>query len=239
MAPLLPAFLAGLGIVAFVSQAPSAEIIAAGTPSAKPPSAETTRAETAPAAPEAGGPRRWELAGDAPLHRAASPEAPVLETLATGTVLHNLGCAKAAGPAWCQVQPLRSRTRGYVLAARLRPARAPDGSVPTGADDSPARARARDFDATGAVPCAQIRGQPLQTCTVGIARGTGGDATAIVTFPNGFKRVLSFAHASFIRGDATMSGVGYDTDWRLEDGIHVIRVDDQRYRIPDSLLFGR
>ena len=34
-----------------------------------------------------------------------------------------------------------------------------------------------------------------------------------------------------------MSGVGTDTEWRRESGLHVIRVDDQRYELPDALVF--
>ncbi len=59
-----------------------------------------------------------------------------------------------------------------------------------------------------------------------------------VQFANGFRRDLTFAQGMFIRGNATMSGVGTDTDWILEDGTHIIRVDDQRYLLPDALLVG-
>ena len=107
-----------------------------------------------------------------------------------------------------------------------------------GTDDSPIRAREGDFDATGDMPCAQIRGQSMGECTFGVARSGGGDATVTVTFSNGFTRLLFFRHGEFISGDATMSGTGRDTDWRVEDGRHIIRVDDQRYELPDTSIFG-
>ena len=59
------------------------------------------------------------------------------------------------------------------------------------------------------------------------------------TFGNGFSRLLFFAHGEFIRGDSTMSGVGTDTDWRVENGLHIIRVDDQSYLVPIGFVVGQ
>ncbi len=108
----------------------------------------------------------------------------------------------------------------------------------TTADDSADRARRGEFDATAEVPCAQERGQALGICSARVARSTTG-AAVVVTFPNGFTRSLYFADGQFLRADATMSGTGRDTDWRIEDGHHVIRVDDQRYELPDTFVLGR
>ena len=191
-------------------------------------------------APEGGGPRRWQVmaADGAEFRDAPAGDAPVLRTLPQGAILTNLGCERAAGRAWCEVRPLRSRSRGYAAAEDLGPARGPDGTVPMGADDSRQRARAGDFDATGDLPCAQIRGQAMGACTFGVARSGGGDATVAVTFSNGFTRMLFFSHGEFISGDATMSGTGRDTDWRVEGDRHIIRVDDQRYELSDTAIFG-
>jgi hypothetical protein len=123
-------------------------------------------------------------------------------------------------------------------AAGLRPAQGPDGVVPTGVDDSKHRARKRDFDAKGVIPCAQERRQPMGECSAEVARSGGRDATVVVTFPNGFARSLYFVHGEFVSASSTMSGSGIDTDWRIENGRHDIRVDDQRYELPDILVFG-
>ncbi|MDJ0946457.1 MAG: hypothetical protein QNJ30_23640 [Kiloniellales bacterium] len=197
-------------------------------------------AGTPAAAAEDGGPRRWQSAADgvSRMHAAPDGDAPVIMTLAGGTILSNLGCARAGKRVWCNVQPLRGRARGYVLAESLHPARGPDGTVPMGSDDSLPRARKGDFDASGQIPCAQVRGKPMGQCRLDVARGDGGDATVVVTFSNGFKRMLFFIHGEFVRADTTMSGSGFDTDWRLEDGRHIIRVDDQRYELPDAVIFG-
>ena len=191
-------------------------------------------------APEEGGPRRWQVVarGGLDMRDAPAGDAPVLRTLAQGAILSNLGCERAGGRVWCEVRPLRSRSRGFAAAEDLRAARGPDGTVPMGTDDSLLRARAGDFDASGTIPCAQIRGQPMGECSFGVARGGGGDATVVVTFSNGFRRMLFFSHGEFISGDATMSGTGRDTDWQRDGDRHIIRVDDQRYELPDTAIFG-
>lgn len=100
-----------------------------------------------------------------------------------------------------------------------------------------ARARSGDFDARGEARCAQEVGQSLQTCAVAVARAVGS-AAVVVTFPNGFARTLSFSDRQFLRGNATMSGVGTDTDSSLSAGVYSIRVDDQRFELPEALVFG-
>lgn len=86
------------------------------------------------------------------------------------------------------------------------------------------------------VPCVQRDGLPLVECSISVRHGEEGETTVTATFPNGFKRMLSFSEGRFVRGNPTMSGVGTDTEWALVDGTHLIRVDDQKFEIPDALL---
>ena len=191
-----------------------------------------------PAAVE-GGPRRWQVIGGGPLELrdAPSSDAPVIGTLDEGALLPNTGCVAARGEAWCAAGTATGM-RGHVPARRLRAARAIDGTVPMGPDDSARRARKGDFDARGVIRCAQERGQELGDCEMGVARSGGGDATVVLRFPNGFARLLYFTNGAFVSANATMSGVGTDTDQRRQDERHLIRVDDQRYELPDEILFG-
>lgn len=201
---------------------------------------ESAVAKAEAVSPAAGGPRRWQVSatGGLSLHKSGSTDAVVLATVKEGAILFNHGCAAAEDRIWCTVQPLRGRTRGYVPADGLQPARGPDGTVPMGPDDTPERARQGEFDASGTLQCAQIRGQELGTCRFDVARSDGGDATVVVTFSNGFKRTLSFSHGQFIRADTTMSGTGFDTDWRRDGSRHIIRVDDQRFDALHVAIFG-
>ena len=60
----------------------------------------------------------------------------------------------------------------------------------------------------------------------------------VVAFPSGFVRTLTFSDRAFLRGNPTMSGVGTDTEWQLSDGTYRVRVDDQRFDIPETLVWG-
>ncbi|MEO1774630.1 MAG: hypothetical protein AAFS07_06730 [Pseudomonadota bacterium] len=183
--------------------------------------------------------RRWEVraSGGSDLRKVPSSDAAIIAPLLEGAVLTNYGCTDAEGEQWCEVRPFRGGARGFVPASDLLPAQGPDGTVPRGADDSKRRAGRGDFDARDKVACAQEQGQALGRCSAAVARGDGGDATVVVTFSNGFSRQLYFVHGEFVSASATMSGVGRDTDWSLEDGSHHIRVDDQRFQLSDGFVF--
>ena len=99
------------------------------------------------------------------------------------------------------------------------------------------QAKAGSFDATAEVRCAQEVGEELRPCAAAVARDASA-AAVVVTFPNGFKRTLTFENGAFLRGNTTMSGVGTDTDWQVRDGIYRIRVDDQQFEIPETLSAG-
>lgn len=86
--------------------------------------------------------------------------------------------------------------------------------------------------------CAQERGEALGQCSYRVKRGDKGEATVTVAFANGFQRRLFFRDGSFLKASVTMSGVGTDMDWSLEDGTYMISVDGQRYEVPESLLAG-
>ncbi len=189
-------------------------------------------------APQDGGARRWEVAGGkVNLNAEPSSNADVVGVFANGAILSNLGCMDVADQVWCKVRPFRGGITGFARATQLQPAQGPDGVIATGVDDSKRRARARDFDSKGEVACAQEQGQAMGTCLASASRSGGGDATVVVTFPNGFARNLYFVHGEFVRASATMSGVGTDMDWRLKNKRYFIRVDDQRYELPNTLVF--
>ena len=75
-----------------------------------------------------------------------------------------------------------------------------------------------DNNTPKSIACAQERGAPLGQCS--------------------FKRALFFMDRKFLKASVTMSGVGTDTDWSLKDETHIIRVDGQRYEVPNILIAG-
>lgn len=192
------------------------------------------------ASPSEGGPRHWAVAatGAVNLREAPSTAAAVVAKLSGGDVLSNLGCENGEGRTWCYVQPWRGGPVGYVAAELLAPATNPTGGVAVGEDDSALRAGRGDFDAKGDIPCAQVAGQPTRPCAFGVARAGGGDATVIVTRPDGSTRALFFVRGEFMGADASQAGGGFDASATREADLFLIRVDAERYEVPDAVVFG-
>ena len=205
------------------------------------PAAGGTAAAGIPAAPEDGGPRNWEVTGVSRalnLREQPSAAAKILAGYAPGTILNNLGCQRAEGRAWCDVQQLGGGARGYVSAEFLKPAGSPDGSVAAGPDDSALRAGQGQFDATGNIPCAQSAGQPMMQCEFGVARAGGGYATAVIKKPEGRTRAIFFRMGRPIGADTTEAD-GYPAFRATrESDLNLIHVGNERYEIPDALVLG-
>ena len=203
------------------------------------PQAQQTKQDALPAKPEDGGPRRFKVTVDNVSARAEPDNASdTTAQLRLGDVVSNLGCIENAQERWCKIRLIRGGPKGYVRLRTLAPATGPDGIIAIGKDTSKDRAKRKDFDAQADIMCSQEKGQSLGSCQAGVSRSGGGDATVAVSFPNGFVRSLYFVNGEFMRGSSTMSGVGTDTDWRLEGGLYRIRVDDQRFEISVEFVLG-
>lgn len=193
-----------------------------------------------PSAPDDGGPRHWTVTGvrtSLNLRERPSLRARVIARYAPGTVLANLGCLRAEGRIWCDVQKITGGARGYVAATYLAPTIGPDGKVAKGPDQSALRAGKRDFDATGTIPCAQFSGQPMTQCAFGVARAGGGDATVVVTRPGGRPRAIYFANGHAIGADTSEADPGAFRVTRDGD-LNMIDVGKERYEIPDAVVLG-
>jgi hypothetical protein len=200
------------------------------------------QAPVVPAAPDDGGPRNFVVSAavkSAEMREEASPSARVVHRYAAGTVFDNLGCRRAGGGVWCDVQPLGGGPRGYVSANSLKPAVAPDGRVATGPDDSALRAGEGRFDASGKVPCAQAAGQPMtMQCDFRVARAGGGYATVVITRPDGRKRAIFFRMGRPISADVSQAEGDKPFRASRESDLNFIRVGDERYEIPDAVTLG-
>ena len=230
--------LAGHALAFMLACGPAPTAWAAPSPGAD---ARPSTAPAVPAAPEDGGPRNWELTGVSStlrLREQPSPAAPVVASLPPGTILDNLGCQASASGVWCDVQPLGGGPRGYAAAAYLRPAVSPDGRAATGPDDSAVRAGQGQFDATGQVRCARQRGQPTRLCAFGVARAGGGYATVVITPPDGPPRTVFFRLGRPI--GTAFSEAGGEGPFRAkkEGDLHLIRIGNERYEIPDAVVLG-
>jgi len=193
---------------------------------------------TVPAAPEDGGPRDWEVTRKLELREQPSTKAKVLVSYAPGTILDNLGCQRAEDKVWCDVQQLGGGPRGYVSAEFLKPAVSPDGSAAMGPDDSALRAGQGDFDATGTIPCAEYKGQPMGQCEFGVARAGGGYATVVVKKPDGLTRAIFFRMGKPIGADTSQADGYPEFRATKESDLNLIRIGDERYEIPDAVILG-
>ena len=191
-----------------------------------------------PAAPENGGPRNWAATTALNLREQPSTSSRILASYRPGTILDNLGCQRAQGRAWCDVQQLGGGPRGYVAAEYLRPAISPDGSAAMGPDDSALRAGQGKFDSTGPLPCAFGAGQPLGQCESGVARAGGGYATVVVKKPDGRTRAIFFRMGKPIGADTSQADGYPEFRATKESDLHLIRVGNERYEIPDFVIFG-
>jgi hypothetical protein len=167
-----------------------------------------------------------------------SVSARIVSGYATGTVLDNLGCLEADGRIWCDVQQLGGGPRGYVVAQFLKPAVSPDGSVAHGPDDSSLRAGQGMFDATGKIPCAQYAGQPMSQCEFGVARAGGGYATVVIKKSDGRSRMIYFRMGRPIGADTSQADGYPQFRATRESDLHLIRVGNERYEIPDVVVLG-
>ncbi len=202
------------------------------------PNAPVSEATAAPAAPENGGPRNWQVIGTLNLRERPSTSAKIVARYAPGTILDNLGCQRAQGRHWCDVQQLGGGPRGYVAAEYLRPAISPDGSAALGPDDSALRAGQGRFDATGTLPCTFATGQPMGQCEFGVARAGGGYATVVVRKPDGRTRAIFFRMGQPIDADVAESEGRRDFRAAKQGDLHHIQVGPELYEIVDAVILG-
>lgn len=198
--------------------------------------ASTKRSLPVTAAPAAGGPRNWRVEQPVTVHEEPSTTAFALGHFQVGTILDNLGCERVGDGVWCDVQPLGGGIRGFAPATSLQPAAASDGRVPRGPDDSARRAGEGKFDANGEIRCAEYAGEPMRECEFGVARAGGGYATVVITKPDGDPRIIFFRLGRAV-GVNTSQAEGYpEFSVTKKHGVNVIRVGDERYEIPDTVV---
>jgi hypothetical protein len=99
--------------------------------------------------------------------------------------------------------------------------------------------RAVSLEPEGQIPCALHRGQPMGTCGVALER-TGQDHTSLqVLHPNGMERELVFQDGAFTGCQMGREGCGELTvQMAKEDQLRLLRVGNERYEIPGTLLLG-
>ena len=99
--------------------------------------------------------------------------------------------------------------------------------------------RAVSLEPGGQIPCARLRGQPMQTCGVSLQRPGVGNALLQVIHPNGMERELVFRNGIFMGCQKGREGCGDLTvQVAREDQLRLLRVGNERYEIPGTFLAG-
>lgn len=112
------------------------------------------------------------------------------------------------------------------------------GSPAAAGGDTIERAGAGKFDATGKIPCAQYKGQPMGQCDFGVARAGAGTATVLATHPDGRKRFLFFEKGKAVGADLSQADGNMAFSATKEADLYLIRAGDERYEIPEAVIFG-
>jgi len=119
------------------------------------------------------------------------------------------------------------------------------GAAQSGAESADARGMAAtrragegSFDATGRIPCAQSKGQPMGQCDFGVARAGGGTATVAVTRPDGRKRFLFFDKGTARGADLSQADGNMTFRATKQADLYMIQAGDERYEIPEAVIAG-
>lgn len=139
--------------------------------------------------------------------------------------------------------PRSAARRGEKASYSLTVAITGAAAVAAGSDDAGLAkatelASAGRFNATGEVPCAQAKGQPMRQCAFGVARAGNGTAVVVITRPDGRKRSIFFdkGKASF----ADLSQADGNMEFRASKQADLFRIDagNERYEIPEAVIRG-
>lgn len=94
-----------------------------------------------------------------------------------------------------------------------------------------------DYHATGNIPCAMTAGQPTGSCPFGVTREGNGSGIVTVTKPDGRTRAIFFENGEAIGSDVSEADAGEFSASREAD-LTLVRIGDERYEIPDAVIFG-
>lgn len=132
----------------------------------------------------------------------------------------------------------RGEKAGYTLTAAIDGAAAQSSAVGDAALAATQRAGEGKFNATGPIPCARSKGQPMGQCTFGVARAGGGTATVVVTHADGRKRFIFFEKGKAVGADLSQADGNMTFRATKEADLYGIQAGDERYEIPEAVVFG-
>lgn len=114
----------------------------------------------------------------------------------------------------------------------------PKAAAASAGPSSSERAGQGQFDASGQIPCAQHKGQPMGQCQYKVARGSNGSATVVVTRPDGRTRAIFFENGKAVSADLSQADGNMTFRARKSSDLFMIQAGDERYEIPEAVITG-
>lgn len=100
------------------------------------------------------------------------------------------------------------------------------------------QAAAPSSSASGNIPCAQGKGQPMGQCPFTVERQGQGTAMVKVTLPDGRMRVIFFEKGKATGADLSQADGDMTFKATKEADLFMIRAGKERYEIPEAAVFG-
>ena len=94
-----------------------------------------------------------------------------------------------------------------------------------------------NYNATGKIPCAMTLGQPTSLCPFGVNREGNGTGIVTITKPDGRTRSIFFEKGKATGYDMSQADRGEFSAQKQAD-LSIIRIGQERYEIPDAVIFG-
>lgn len=93
------------------------------------------------------------------------------------------------------------------------------------------------YHATGNIPCSTAAGQPTGSCSFGVTREGNGSGMVTVTKPDGRTRTIFFKKGKATGYDQSQADIGKFSAKKQGD-LSVIHIGQERYEIPDAVIWG-
>ncbi|WP_019501480.1 hypothetical protein [Pseudanabaena sp. PCC 6802] len=141
------------------------------------------------------------------------------------------GVVKKSGDYRIRIYMMRSAARRNEVANyRLE-------TIVSGNDGGDALVPGTNYNATGNVSCSMGGGQPTASCRFGVVRKGNGNGTVTVTKPDGRTRSIFFENGKATGYDRSQADRGSFSASKQSD-LNIIRIGQERYEIPDAVIFG-
>ena len=93
------------------------------------------------------------------------------------------------------------------------------------------------YHATGPIPCSMGGGAPTTQCNAGVVRQGGGSGMVTVTKPDGRTRTIFFEKGRATGYDQSQADPGKFSASKQAD-LNIVKIGQERYEIPDAMIFG-